>query len=224
MWDQPFPTDPDARDLTTPQPFADRGVVFSKAFRSFSEVVGRFHVRTIVTYIIRYKSFFAYIGHRLSDMETPRFFRLRAAMRRARITQQQLAKTLGLSQPAVSDILKGKSSGDRHIPTIAKALKVSEVWITSGEDAPSWVPKGTIESSIALQFSPAHATRQKRIAPFSAMLVEIVCAGLRKKKDDRELSEDDFAKYAQWFFAMNEDYCHRYINGQVGDRISGIKK
>lgn len=58
--------------------------------------------------------------------------RVRDTRKKAKLSQKALAKLAGLSQTTISDIERGRNEGSRDILTLAKALKVSAEWLTTG--------------------------------------------------------------------------------------------
>src|SRR5262245_3628852 len=60
--------------------------------------------------------------------------RIKTAMRRAGLTQSELAKRIGLSQAAVSGWVKGKKMPTtENIKAMAKALDATPQWLAYGE-------------------------------------------------------------------------------------------
>lgn len=58
--------------------------------------------------------------------------RLKSAMKDAGLSQEQLAKIVGVSQPAIQKMVAGKTQGSRKLVEIASALKVRPEWLSSG--------------------------------------------------------------------------------------------
>jgi DNA-binding XRE family transcriptional regulator len=59
--------------------------------------------------------------------------RMHQAIRRIPgMTQTQLAEAIGVSRQAMNDIVHGRKPGLRHLPTLAKTLKVDDNWLQYG--------------------------------------------------------------------------------------------
>ncbi|WP_075290725.1 XRE family transcriptional regulator [Histophilus somni] len=58
--------------------------------------------------------------------------RLELAMRTAGLSQIELAQKVGVSQNAISKIIKGETSNPRYLVQLATALQVDIVWLQSG--------------------------------------------------------------------------------------------
>ncbi len=69
--------------------------------------------------------------------------RLKLARKHAKLTQAQLADAVGISQPSITDLERGKSQKTGYIAQIAKACSVSAIWLASGEG--SMLPQKTAE-------------------------------------------------------------------------------
>ena len=59
--------------------------------------------------------------------------RLKQARKHAGLTQTQLADAVGITQPSITDLERGKSQKTGYIAQIAKACRVSALWLASGE-------------------------------------------------------------------------------------------
>ena len=59
--------------------------------------------------------------------------RLKAARKRANLTQSQLAEAVGISQTSITDLERGKSQSTAFCVQIAKACRVSAMWLATGE-------------------------------------------------------------------------------------------
>ena len=59
--------------------------------------------------------------------------RLRQARKHAGLTQTQLAAAVGITQTSITDLERGKSQSTGYIAQIAKACRVSALWLASGE-------------------------------------------------------------------------------------------
>lgn len=70
--------------------------------------------------------------------------RLKLARKRAGLSQRDLADRCGLSQPAISELERGKSGSTSYAAQLAAVLGVSALWLASGEGAmlpePGFVP------------------------------------------------------------------------------------
>lgn len=62
--------------------------------------------------------------------------RLKSAMQRNGITQQELAVSVGVTQPAIGKLVRGETSNSRYLFQIAKSLNVSLEWLVSGDGDP----------------------------------------------------------------------------------------
>jgi transcriptional regulator with XRE-family HTH domain len=62
--------------------------------------------------------------------------RLKWARRRARLTQEQIARASGMTQPAYSELESGKSKSTAMIASLASALAVSPLWLERGTGTP----------------------------------------------------------------------------------------
>ena len=60
--------------------------------------------------------------------------RLQQAMKTAGLSQGDLAKAVGISQPTINALLSGKSQGTKHLVAIARALDVTPDWLQTGRD------------------------------------------------------------------------------------------
>lgn len=59
--------------------------------------------------------------------------RVKAARKHAGLTQRELAKAAQVEQPLISQLETGKTLKSAHIAQIAKACRVSAIWLASGE-------------------------------------------------------------------------------------------
>lgn len=55
-------------------------------------------------------------------------------MKTAGLSQGDLAKAVGISQPTINALLSGKSQGTKHLVAIARALDVTPDWLQTGRD------------------------------------------------------------------------------------------
>ena len=62
--------------------------------------------------------------------------RVRAARKKAGLSQTQLAGKAGLSQTTISDIERGRNEGSRDVVALARALKVEADWLVNGGNTP----------------------------------------------------------------------------------------
>ncbi|OVZ89914.1 phage repressor protein [Yersinia frederiksenii] len=60
--------------------------------------------------------------------------RLNRALQEAGLSQEQLAKAVGLTQPAIQKLTSGKAKSSRKILEISEALKVRPEWLGRGEE------------------------------------------------------------------------------------------
>lgn len=74
--------------------------------------------------------------------------RVREARKDAKLTQEQLAKRVGIRQSTLSELENGESAGTGYVATMAAALGVSPLWLETGKG-----PK-------KLKSSPAELTDQ----------------------------------------------------------------
>lgn len=125
-------------------PLRYSGLAHPKAlsrFRLAPEVVNQsldrgFHSRPSdkQTYILEKKEPYLQ-GHkctyRFSDMNLAQ--RMKAARKHAGLTQRQLADAVKVEQPLISQLETGKTLKSAHIAQIAKACRVSAIWLASGE-------------------------------------------------------------------------------------------
>ena len=58
--------------------------------------------------------------------------RMRLAREHARLTQAQLAKKTGISQPTISDLERGEQKKSAYTTQIAHACRVSPLWLATG--------------------------------------------------------------------------------------------
>lgn len=67
----------------------------------------------------------------LNSMNTDFGKRLREARKHAGLTQQQLAKKVGIGQSTIAELEK-TGQGSSHVPAIAAQLRVSPLWLAKG--------------------------------------------------------------------------------------------
>jgi transcriptional regulator with XRE-family HTH domain len=78
--------------------------------------------------------------------------RIAAAMQRCHMTQGELARALGISQPACSMILSGKRTGRKHYEKMEKVFAsapASAAWIETGRNPPPWATRLGFEDTIS---------------------------------------------------------------------------
>ncbi|WP_197023756.1 helix-turn-helix domain-containing protein [Microbulbifer sp. HZ11] len=61
--------------------------------------------------------------------------RLKAARVAAKKTQREVVAEVGITQPALSDLERGKSYSSRHLIQLAQYLEVSPTWLATGKGA-----------------------------------------------------------------------------------------
>ncbi|URD41468.1 helix-turn-helix transcriptional regulator [Pseudomonas sp. BYT-5] len=59
--------------------------------------------------------------------------RIKAARKKARLTQAELAELVGIAQTAISQLESGKTLRSSYLVQIAQACSVNSVWLASGE-------------------------------------------------------------------------------------------
>lgn len=59
--------------------------------------------------------------------------RIKAARKHAGLTQAELASRVGVTQASISDLERGKSASSSFTATLAKACRVSALWLETGE-------------------------------------------------------------------------------------------
>lgn len=59
--------------------------------------------------------------------------RIKAARKHAGLTQAELASRAGVTQASISDLERGKSASSSFTATLAKACRVSALWLETGE-------------------------------------------------------------------------------------------
>lgn len=68
----------------------------------------------------------------MSDLST----RLNELLKAKKLSKNAFSKMVGVSQPAISDIINGKTRSPKHIVEIAAALGVDVNWLKTGEGNP----------------------------------------------------------------------------------------
>ena len=59
--------------------------------------------------------------------------RLREARKKAGLSQSQVAKKIGISQPTYSELESGKSKSTTFLPQLAVLYNVSAIWLAEGK-------------------------------------------------------------------------------------------
>ena len=59
--------------------------------------------------------------------------RIKQARKHARLTQKELSKKIGITQPSLSELETGKSLSTSYIASIARACGVDPFWLESGQ-------------------------------------------------------------------------------------------
>ena len=120
-----------------------------------------------------------YIGNIFTCMNVS--CRIKQRMADLGMTQDELAKLAGVSQPAVFKLLSGKTRRTTRLPEIAAALKVSLAWLADGAepmipgaDLASPSDKDVFQAYLALPEDEKNALRililsRKKIAENSAI-------------------------------------------------------
>ena len=73
--------------------------------------------------------------------ETTLAARLKTARLKAGLTQGEVAKAVGISQPTYSNLESGVAIGSKFTPQIAEILSVSALWLATGADFHIPIPK-----------------------------------------------------------------------------------
>lgn len=88
------------------------------------------------------------IGHRIKEA------RLAAGM-----TQKELGKKVGITQPTISELEGGDSAGSGYLPSIAAALGLNALWLES-EKGPKYPIKSITPKEMLLITAYREATDQ----------------------------------------------------------------
>ncbi|NXZ84648.1 helix-turn-helix transcriptional regulator [Haemophilus influenzae] len=86
----------------------------------------------------------------MSDLST----RLKTLLEEKGLSMNAFSKMVGVSQPAISDIVSGKTRSPKNIVEIATALGVDVNWLKTGEGEPN--AQGSIISSLVSTDSDEH--------------------------------------------------------------------
>ena len=86
----------------------------------------------------------------MSDLST----RLKTLLEEKGLSMNAFSKMVGVSQPAISDIVSGKTRSPKNIVEIATALGVDVNWLKTGEGEP--IAQGSIISSLVSTDSDEH--------------------------------------------------------------------
>jgi transcriptional regulator with XRE-family HTH domain len=94
--------------------------------------------------------------------------RIRHAMQRKNITQTALAEACGVSQPTLSEVIRGEKPGRTLLPKIAKYLKVPLEWLTVGDTPPEWATPA--DPILSAEGADDVVSLKRRIAALNAVL------------------------------------------------------
>jgi transcriptional regulator with XRE-family HTH domain len=83
--------------------------------------------------------------------------RVAKRMRELDLSQQELADRIGIKQPSVNNLLKGKIRRPRFITDLAKALSVTTEWLETGRELENTPPHGRMQEGTFKK--PAAAAR-----------------------------------------------------------------
>lgn len=86
----------------------------------------------------------------MSDLST----RLKTLLEEKGLSMNAFSKMVGVSQPAISDIVSGKTRSPKNIVEIATALGVDVNWLKTGEGEP--IAQGSLISSLVSTDSDEH--------------------------------------------------------------------
>ena len=86
----------------------------------------------------------------MSDLST----RLKTLLEEKGLSMNAFSKMVGVSQPAISDIVSGKTRSPKNIVEIATALGVDVNWLKTGEGEP--IAQGSLTSSLVSTDSDEH--------------------------------------------------------------------
>lgn len=89
------------------------------------------------------------------------------------MTQKELAKKVGITQPTISELEKGDSAGSAHLPSIAAALGVSALWLQT-ERGPKYPIKSITPKEMLL------ITAYRESTEGGKTLIEMVCESAPK--------------------------------------------
>jgi SOS-response transcriptional repressor LexA len=92
--------------------------------------------------------------------------RVKAAREHAGLKQAPLAKMVGVEQPVISQLERGKNLQSAHLPKIAHATGVSAIWLS--DNIGPMVVDSKEESNVSMSEQPAHSYRYPVISWVSA--------------------------------------------------------
>ena len=92
--------------------------------------------------------------------------RVKAAREHAGLKQAPLAKMVGVEQPVISQLERGKNLQSAHLPKIAHATGVSAIWLS--DNIGPMVVDSKEESNVSMAEQPAHSYRYPVISWVSA--------------------------------------------------------
>lgn len=92
--------------------------------------------------------------------------RVKAAREHAGLKQAPLAKMVGVEQPVISQLERGKNLQSAHLPKIAHATGVSAIWLS--DNIGPMVVDSKEESNVSMAEQPAHSFRYPVISWVSA--------------------------------------------------------
>lgn len=109
------------------------------------------------------------------DLQTPGK-RVQASIDRAGLTARSLAKSLGVSEQVISQIVNGVRSGEKRMPQIAVKLNVSSDWLRLGTlaKAPAWAL--TQPDAVAVEINFALAAENARLKAENTALKDFILA------------------------------------------------
>lgn len=76
--------------------------------------------------------------------------RLKKARKIRGISQAELARGAGLSQPTVANIESGRNAGSKHLPQIAAFLRVPYKWLHSGQGDINESPATSVDTAVRM--------------------------------------------------------------------------
>lgn len=91
--------------------------------------------------------------------------RLRTARKAANMTQKELARRVGMTQPTLSDLENGNSQGTSSVVALAYALRVTPTWLAEGKGAMEAV---SIEHVLPKSLYPGNAFDRENLLFISA--------------------------------------------------------
>ncbi|WP_410843820.1 helix-turn-helix domain-containing protein [Paraburkholderia sp.] len=92
--------------------------------------------------------------------------RLKAARKHAKLTQEALAKRVGMSQPTLSDLENGNSLGTSFVVALARATGVQAAWLAE-ERGPMFDPD---DAQPTADLDPLHLPEWIELARFSTQI------------------------------------------------------